>query len=119
MPVTCEIKFENNPMKVVSAGGNISGKVRLVLTDRKIVSGVYIQIYGSAFVRWIERLDSGEHPKEYTGNEEYLNEKTYFLRSGAGGTGIVLLRVKTTVSLIYLANDKKVGHIFYFQALFG
>lgn len=85
MPITCDIKFENNPIKVVSAGQAIRGKVRLVLTESKVVRGVYIQIHGSAFVRWIDVAN--ERPKEYTGNEVYLNEITYFV--GGRPIGIV------------------------------
>lgn len=81
MPTTCEIDFDDNPMKVVSAGQLIRGTVQLNLTETKIVSGVYIQIYGSAFVRWIDT--KSEHPKEYKGSEDYLNERTYFV--GAPG----------------------------------
>lgn len=92
MPITCDIKFENNPAKVVSAGQPICGKVRLALTERKIVRGVYIQIYGSAFVRWIDVQN--ERPKEYTGKEVYLNEISYFV----GGQPIGILSKKKTTS---------------------
>lgn len=83
MSVSCEIDFENNPMRVVSAGQLIRGTVHLILPEIKIVRGVYIQINGSALVRWTE--GSGENQKEFSGTEEYLNELTYFV----GGNGPV------------------------------
>lgn len=80
MPTTCEIDFENNPMKVMYAGQLLIGTVRLHLTERKKVRGIYIRLYGTAYARW--SISQGKSRKFFTGIEDYLNEKTYFV----GGT---------------------------------
>lgn len=82
MPLTCEIDFENNPQKVLYAGQLLRGSVRLTLTEEKNVRGVYIRIYGTAYCHWTE--GSGDNRKSYTGKEDYLNEKTYFVGDNHG-----------------------------------
>lgn len=77
MPTSCEIDFENNPMKVIYAGQLLRGTVRLHLTEHKDVRGIYVRIYGTAHARW--STGSGKNRKTYTGDEDYLNEKTYFV----------------------------------------
>lgn len=75
MPTTCEIDFENNPEKVLYAGQLLRGTIQLSLTSQKIVRGIYILILGKAHCHWTK--GSGKNRKSYTGNEEYLEEKTY------------------------------------------
>lgn len=77
MPTTCDIEFNNNPQKVLYAGQLLSGSVRLVLTEQKTVRGIYVRIIGKAYCHWTE--GTGDNRKSYTGSEEYLNEKTYFV----------------------------------------
>lgn len=83
MPTTCDIDFENNPLKVIYAGQQLRGTVQLTLTEEKKVRGVYIQIRGEAYAHWTKKR--GKRTKHYTGEEEYLNEKTYFV--GGSETG--------------------------------
>lgn len=73
MPTTCNIEFENNPIKVVYAGTLLRGTVQLNLTNQKSVCGVYVRIYGTAFVQWKEGR------RELTGQEDYINAKMYFV----------------------------------------
>ncbi|XP_055302464.1 arrestin domain-containing protein 17-like [Sitodiplosis mosellana] len=83
MPTTCEIEFENNPLKVVYAGQLLRVALRLNLTKQKKVRGVYFQLYGSACASWTEyEWFGGLHSnrwKIYNGNEEYLNKVSYFV----------------------------------------
>lgn len=39
MPTTCEITFDNNPMRVYVAGQVISGRIEIILTKLKILRG--------------------------------------------------------------------------------
>lgn len=73
MPTTCNIEFENSPSKLVYAGQLLRGTVQLNLTHQKNVCGVYIRIYGTAFVQWKEGRN------ELTGQEDYINEQMYFM----------------------------------------
>lgn len=100
MPTTCDIIFEN-PERVFYAGQLLRGNVRLKLTKEHKVRGVYIQIFGRAYAYWTEychtdhnrhrnnstnRSSSGHHVS-YTGEEDYLDEKTYFVGGrNAGNT---------------------------------
>lgn len=84
MPTTCEIDFENNPLKVIYAGQLLRGTVRLNLTEEKNVRGVYIRIHGTAHCHWTE--GSGDNRKSYTGDEDYLNERTYFVGGAQSGS---------------------------------
>lgn len=83
MPTTCEIGFENNPSKVVYSGQLLRGSVQLSLTESKTVRGVFIKICGEAYCHWT--TGSGKNRKSYTGKEDYLQERTYFMggREGA------------------------------------
>lgn len=70
---TCDITFENNHLKVFSAGQMMRGSVRLRLHEEKKVYGVYVRIWGRAYAR-------KEYSKTtYKGKEDYLNEKIYIL----------------------------------------
>lgn len=73
MPTTCVIEFDNNPTKFFNAGQLLKGKVRINFQVRKHVRRVYIIIHGSAFAHWREARKSCE------GNEDYLNDITYFV----------------------------------------
>lgn len=75
MPTTCDINFENNPEKVYYAGQLLRGTIKLTLTSAKTVRGVYIVISGRAYCHWT--TGSGKNRKSHTGNEDYLEEKTY------------------------------------------
>lgn len=52
MPTTCEIHFENNPKKVFFSGQKLNITVRLMLTEEIKVRGIYIQLRGTAHVRF-------------------------------------------------------------------
>lgn len=52
MPTTCEINFENNPKKVFFSGQKLHITVRLTLTEEMKIRGVYIQLRGTAHVRF-------------------------------------------------------------------
>lgn len=82
MPTSCEIEFENNPMKVIYAGQLLRGTVQLSLTEEKTVRGVYIRIHGKAYTHWT--TGSGDNRKTYTGSEDYLDERTYFVGGSSG-----------------------------------
>lgn len=100
--ITCDIDFENNPIKVVSAGQSIRGTVRLNLPEIKILHGIYIQICGSAFVHWTE--GSGENQNEYSGSEEYLNELSYFVGGGPGLGSVLSIQIKR----VFILNEIKI-----------
>lgn len=89
MPTTCEIEFDNNPAKVIYAGQLLRGTVRLTLTEQKSVRGVYIRILGTAYCHWSE--GAGDNRKSYTGKEDYLNEKTYFVGGTSGNVSYRLV----------------------------
>lgn len=91
MPTTCDISFDN-PEKVYYAGQMLRGTVRLTLTKEHKVRGVYVRIFGRAYAYWTEHCSSnhnshrsdgnrrsGGHSVSYTGEEDYLDEKTYFV----------------------------------------
>lgn len=46
------------------------------------LSGIYVQLIGVAHCYWTE--GSGKHRKEYSGNETYLDGKTYFVGGPSG-----------------------------------
>lgn len=79
MPTTCQIKFENNPLKVVHSGKSFHGLVQLNLAEAVNVRGIYIHLYGGAISHWRERI---KFYRTHNGNEDYLNQRIYFL----GGT---------------------------------
>lgn len=86
MPITCEVDFENNPMKVIYAGQLLRGMVRLTSTEHLNVRSIFIKIQGKAHAQWQD--GTGEKSKTFTGDEDYLNERTYFVNRStyyAGG----------------------------------
>lgn len=93
MPTTCVISFEN-PSRVYYAGQLVRGTANLTLTKEKKVRGVFVRICGKAYAYWTEycstdhnrhrnrdnnRVGSSGHHVSYTGEEVYLDEKTYFV----------------------------------------
>lgn len=82
MPTTCEINFENNPLRVLYTGQWLRGSVDLNLTEAKTVRGIYINIHGSAHSHWSQ--GSGKSRKSYTGHEQYLDERTNFVGGSTG-----------------------------------
>lgn len=105
MPTTCEIAFEN-PEKVFYAGQLLRGTVRLTLTKQKKVRGVYVKIFGRAYAYWTEycsvdhdrnrdpnRTSNSGHHVSYSGEEDYLNEKTYFVGGSSGNFLFYLMNV--------------------------
>lgn len=66
MPTTCEINFENNPRKVFFSGQKLHITVRLMLTEEIKVRGIYIQLRGTAHVRF---FSNGYH----TADEDVLD----------------------------------------------
>lgn len=77
MPTTCEIKFDDNPMKVVFAGELLCGTVRCTFTKEQRVRAIYIRIYGHAAVRM-------DDPTRRSNRETYLNKKIFLLRGNKG-----------------------------------
>lgn len=75
MPTSCEIDFENSPMKIVFAGELLCGKVRLTLTKEKHLRSIYIRIRGHASVR----LDDPTRGYN-SGRQNYLNKAIYLMR---------------------------------------
>lgn len=82
MPTTCVIEFENNPSKVVYSGQLLRGNVHLSLTGSKTVRGVYIKICGEGYCHW--STGSGKNRRSYTGKEDYLEERVYFMGGREG-----------------------------------
>lgn len=93
MPVTCVIAFEN-PSRAYYAGQLVRGTVHLTLTSEEKVRGVYVQINGRAYAYWTEHCSmnhnqnrsqdrnqgsSTGHHVSYSGEEVYLDERTYFV----------------------------------------
>lgn len=92
MPTTCVIGFEN-PAKVFYAGQLLRGTVCLTLTNEKKIRGIYVQIFGRAYAYW-KKYHSNDynqngHHVSYTGNEEYLNEKIYFVGGSSGNVNFI------------------------------
>lgn len=84
---TCEIEFENNPMRVFFSGQIMRGTVHLKLAKQKQVRRIYIHLYGGAYASWTEYacIDFGlhnwysDHRKTFSGKEVYLNDGRYFV----------------------------------------
>lgn len=100
MSTYCEIEFEN-PEKVFYAGELLRGSVRLTLTEQQTVRGVYVEIFGRAYAYWTEycsedhahdRNRSGHHVS-YSGAENYLDEKIYFVGDRRGNFLFHLMNV--------------------------
>lgn len=89
MSITCEIDFENNPMKVIYARRSLCGTVKLHLNSKKDVRGVYIRIRGVAFCHWTEGTDDRD---SHTGHEEYLDECTYFVGDGRSSGNFLFVK---------------------------
>lgn len=101
----CHIDFENNPMKIVYSGQTIRGTVQLNLTDEINIRGIYIHLYGGAYVNWRERMNCF---KIHIGNEDYLNHRIYLI----GAThGIVFIYQDFVIDI------KWNGFGFYYQCL--
>lgn len=90
MPTACEIDFVDNHERVYYAGQLLKGTVCLSLTSEKTVRGVYVEIYGKAYVHWTETESRRRNGKQeqvtrsYTGEEIYLSERTYFVGGASG-----------------------------------
>lgn len=112
MPTTCIIAFEN-PTRAYYAGQLVRGTVNLTLTKEKKVRGVFVRLYGRAYAYWTEycsvdhnrhrhrdqnhRGSSGHHVS-YTGEEVYLDERTYFVGASNAGNKSEM----TTNALLYI-----------------
>lgn len=88
MPTSCEIDFENNPMKMVFAGELLSGDVRLTLTKEKHIRSIYVQIKGRASIR-LDDPTKGFN----SGKQTYLNKAIYLVRESNGSHFFVFLRL--------------------------
>lgn len=82
MPTTCEIDFDDNPMKIVFAGELLCGVVRLKLTKEQNIRGIYIRFYGHASIR----LDDSTHSPN---RQTYLNKKIYLALGNNGSTHLI------------------------------
>lgn len=85
MPTTCQITFENSD-GVYYAGKLLRGAAHVTLTKEKTIRGIFVRIYGRALTHWSEWCtikhnpndkSSGGHRVNYSGEEIYLNEKSY------------------------------------------
>lgn len=79
MPTTCEIDFDDNPMKIVFAGELMCGTVRIKLTKEQGIRSIYLRINGHASVR----MDNQTHNAD---RQTYLNKKIYLVRGNNGKT---------------------------------
>lgn len=77
MPTTCEIDFDDNPMKIVFAGEMLCGTVRLKLTKEHCIRAIYIRINGHASVRM-------DDPTRSASRQTYLNKKMFLVRGNNG-----------------------------------
>ena len=89
MPTTCVFILENNPMKVIYTGQLLRGIARITLTNGKTVRGIYVNIYGTAHAKWSK--SAGKSRIVHTGDEDYLNERTYFVGGPSGNAFYDLL----------------------------
>lgn len=87
MPTTCTITFDDNPQKVCYSGTLLKGSVHLNLTSEKTLRGIFIKIKGEAYCHWSE--GSGKNKRSYSGEEDYLNERTYFVGDSHGKQNIL------------------------------
>lgn len=114
MSTKCEITFDKTH-RVYFAGQLLRGSVHLT-TKKEKVRGVYIHIFGNAYAHWSEycstdhsyyhsRKSSREvvtgHYVDYTGNEVYLDQKTYFV----GGPNESTIKIKNVNGSLQLIND--------------
>lgn len=111
MPTSCEIEFENNPLKVIYGGQTLRGTVRLTLTEEKNVRGIYINIHGTAHAQW--SIGTGSRRVTHTGNEDYLNEKTFFV-GGSSGSDFFL---DSFLSLSLILSIERLFSMFTFFCL--
>lgn len=74
---TCEIHFENNPTKVVTAGQLVRGTVQMSLSKDTNVRCIYIILYGEGYYSY--NLGIGRNQKIVTDDEIYLDKRTYFV----------------------------------------
>lgn len=79
MPTTCEIEFDDNPMKIVFAGELLCGVVRVKLTKEQNIRAIYIRFYGHASVRMDNSTRSANR-------QTYLNKKIFLDRENNGST---------------------------------
>lgn len=77
MPTTCEIEFDNNPLKVVYSGQLLRGNVKLTLTDLIKVRGVYLKICDEGYCHWTNE-------RSFTGREDYIDERRCFVDGSEG-----------------------------------
>lgn len=77
MPTTCEIDFDDNPMKIIFAGELLCGTVRLRLTKEQNIRTIFIRIYGHASVRM-------DNSTRCSNRQTYLNKKIILARGNNG-----------------------------------
>lgn len=87
MLTTCQIEFENNPVKVFYPGELLRGIVRVKLLEETFVRSIHIELRGEAYTNWVTFSNS------YECDEQYMNERTYF----EGGSNYALILVYRTV----------------------
>lgn len=78
MPTTCEIEFENNPLKVIYSGETLRGIVHLLVTSEKVIKKGSVKIVGEGNVRWTEHLQRQKydnHQQKYV-TEYYTEDRT-------------------------------------------
>ncbi|KAL5273517.1 hypothetical protein ACFFRR_000326 [Megaselia abdita] len=74
MVKSCEVEFENNPLKICYTGRRIYGKVIIELDKPKVIKGLKLQILGFAHVRF--RWDTQTYHDTIT----YLDSKVDLLK---------------------------------------
>lgn len=83
MPTTCVINFEKNPKKVFFSGQKLHITVRLTLTEEIKVRSVYIQLCGTAHVRF---FSNGYHTAD-----ENVFDMTKSLAGENGKCSIIII----------------------------
>lgn len=73
MSIYCEILLKNND-NVFYSGQLLCGIVHLTLTEESTVRRISVRIFGRSYVYWRK---FGYRPKQYRGNEVYLDRKEF------------------------------------------
>lgn len=93
MPTACDIEFRNN---VVYAGQELYGTVRLTLTEEKHLRGIYVQICGKGYCKWVEGRTT------FIGQENYLHQTIYFIGGDDGRSFSIHMKKRFCVKNFFL-----------------
>lgn len=101
MPTTCEIEFDNNPLKVMYSGQVLRGNVKLTLTESIKVRCVYLKIVGEGYCHWTNE-------GTFTGRESYIDESRCFVD---GSEGDIL-------KIFFPKTDRRITHLLIIRIWF-